>query len=150
MMKTYGGFHISRIHQLGGRVFEKLLRKSGVDAFNGAQGRILYVLWEHERLSFSDIGKYTSLAKTTLTGMIDRMEESGLAVRIPDREDRRQIFVSLTGKAKKLRRAFNRVSEQMNAIFYDGFSEKDIASLEKMLERIMHNLETSGEKHHTP
>ena len=93
-MKTYGGFYISRIHQICGRVFEKLLRDSNVDAFNGAQGRILYVLWEHEKLSISDIGKYTSLAKTTLTSMIDRMEENGLVKRTPDREDRRQVFVS--------------------------------------------------------
>ena len=37
---------MSRIKQAGGRLFERLLRESGVEAFNGAQGRILYVLWQ--------------------------------------------------------------------------------------------------------
>lgn len=140
-MKTYGGFYISRIHQICGRVFEKLLKKSDVDAFNGAQGRILYVLWEHEKLSLSDVGKYTSLAKTTLTSMIDRMEENGLVRRIPDKEDRRQIFVSITEKAKQYRQKYDTISAEMNAIFYEGFTAKEIEHLEKMLERIISNLE---------
>ena len=139
--KTYGGFYVSRIHQICGRVFEKLLKKSNVDAFNGAQGRILYVLWEHEKLSLSDVGKYTSLAKTTLTSMIDRMEESGLVRRTPDKEDRRQVFISITEKAKKFRKKYDKISEEMNGIFYRGFGSEEIARLEKMLERIIANLE---------
>jgi hypothetical protein len=51
-MKTSGGFLISQIHQLKGRVFEKMLKDIGLEAFNGAQGRILYVLWEYKKLCF--------------------------------------------------------------------------------------------------
>jgi DNA-binding MarR family transcriptional regulator len=140
-MKTYGGFYVARIQKMAGRIFEKLLRKNRLDAFNGAQGRILYVLWERGNLSFSDVGKYTSLAKTTLTSMIDRMEESGLVERVPDREDRRQIHVSITEKAKKHRQKYDKVSDEMSALFYKGFSAEEIRTLEKMLERIIANLE---------
>jgi len=140
-MKTYGGFFVSRVHQLCGRVFEKLLKESGVEAFNGAQGRILYVLWEYGQLSMVDISKNTSLAKTTLTSMIDRMEESGLVTRTYDTKDRRQVLVSITEKAQKYRDKYNEISDQMNAIFYNGFSEKEIKPLEKALARIISNLE---------
>ena len=140
-MKTYGGFYVSRVHQLCGRVFEKLLKESGVEAFNGAQGRILYVLWEYGQLSMVDISKNTSLAKTTLTSMIDRMEESGLVTRTYGTKDRRQILVSITEKAQKYHDRYNEISDQMNAIFYNGFSEKEIKTLEKALARIIRNLE---------
>ena len=140
-MKTYGGFFVSRVHQLCGRVFEKLLKDSGVEAFNGAQGRILYVLWEYGQMSMVDISKNTSLAKTTLTSMIDRMEASGLVTRTYDARDRRQILVSITKKAQKYRDRYNEISDQMNAIFYNGFSEKEIKTLEKGLARIIRNLE---------
>lgn len=140
-MKTYGGFYVSRIQKICGRVFERLLKKNKLDAFNGAQGRILYVLWEHDKLSFSEVGKYTSLAKTTLTSMIDRMEESGLVERIPDKEDRRQIYVSITEKARKYQQKYNKVSDEMSAIFYKGFTTDEIQCLDKMLERILNNLE---------
>jgi DNA-binding MarR family transcriptional regulator len=139
--KTHGGFLISQIKQLQGRVFEKMLKESGVDAFNGAQGRILYVLWEYESLTITEIGRLTSLAKTTLTSMLDRMEEGGLIYRIPDKKNRRQIFISITDKAKEYREAYDEVSEQMNTLFYKGFSEAEISEFERMLNRIIGNLE---------
>ncbi len=140
-MKTYGGFLISQIRQLQGRAFEKMLKESGIEAFNGAQGRILYVLWEHEKLSITEIGRLTSLAKTTLTSMLDRMEESGLVERIPDKKNRRQIIVSITEKAKGYREMYDRVSEQMNILFYQGFIETEIMEFETMLRKIINNLE---------
>ena len=43
-MKTNGGFLVTKLKQLGDRIFEKILSEKNIDAFNGAQGRILYVL----------------------------------------------------------------------------------------------------------
>ena len=40
-MKTNGGFLVTKIKQLGDRIFEKILSEKNIDAFNGAQGRIL-------------------------------------------------------------------------------------------------------------
>lgn len=140
-MKTYGGFYVSRAHKLSGRVFERILKESGVDTFNGAQGRILYVLWEHEKLPISEIGKLTSLAKTTLTSMLDRMEEAGLVIRLPDAEDRRQIIISITEKAKQYKETYDNISEKMNHIFYEGFTTDEVLMFERMLERIITNLE---------
>jgi DNA-binding MarR family transcriptional regulator len=141
IIKTHGGFLITQTRQLQGRVFEKLLKESGVDAFNGAQGRILYVLWEHKRLTITEISHFTSLAKTSLTSMLDRMEESGLIERTPDKQNRRQIFVSITEKAISYRDAYDRVSEKMNDLFYQGFIEKEVIYFEDMLYKIIVNLE---------
>lgn len=141
-IKTNGGFLISQIKQLQGRVFEKMLKESEVDAFNGAQGRILYVLWEHEKLTISEIGRMTSLAKTTLTSMLDRMEEGELVKRIPDPNNRRQIFISITDKAKEYKEAYDKVSDQMNTLFYQGFTEDEVLDFENKLKRIIKNMET--------
>ena len=50
-MKTNGGFLVTKIKQLGDRIFEKILSEKNIDAFNGAQGRILYVLWQEDGIS---------------------------------------------------------------------------------------------------
>ena len=42
-MEMNGGFLVTKIKQLGDRIFEKILSEKNIDAFNGAQGRILYV-----------------------------------------------------------------------------------------------------------
>ena len=46
-MEMNGGFLVTKIKQLGDRIFEKILSEKNIDAFNGAQGRILYVLLIH-------------------------------------------------------------------------------------------------------
>lgn len=140
-MKTYAGFLISRIRHLSGRWFEKLLKDSGIDAFNGAQGRILYVLWENGTLSISEISRLTSLANTTLTSMLDRMEAQGLITRAVNPQNRRQIQVSLTEKALALRSDYDRVSDDVNDVFFEGFTEAEIRQFEDMLRRIIANYE---------
>lgn len=132
---------MSQIRHLSGRTWEKMLKDSGVDVFNGAQGRILYVLWEHGQLTISEIGKLTSLAKTTLTSMLDRMEAGGLIKRVPDRFNRRQIFILITEKARGYRGKYDELSERMNDIFYAGFDDEEIANFEDKLRRIINNLE---------
>lgn len=135
---------MSQIQHLSGRVFEKLLKESGVDIFNGPQGRILYVLWEKGQLTITEIGRLTSLAKTTLTGMLDRMEAQGLIERIPDRKNRRQIFISVTEKAKGYREKYYWISDKMSEIFYEGFTDDEITDFESKLRRIIKNLEKEG------
>ena len=50
-MEMNGGFLVTKIKQLGDRIFEKILSEKNIDAFNGAQGRILYVLWQEDGIS---------------------------------------------------------------------------------------------------
>ena len=59
MIETNGGFSISQIKQIQGRIWGKLLTEAGVDEFNGAQGRILYVLWQQENLPVVELSRRT-------------------------------------------------------------------------------------------
>ena len=142
--KTNGGFLISQVKQVSGRRFAKLLTQAGVDAFNGAQGRILYVLWQEDNIPIAALSRQTGLAKTTLTGMLDRMEQGGLITRGFDPADRRLIRISLTQQAQALRGAYQKVSADMNEIFYAGFSDGEILAFEAALRRILKNLDESG------
>ena len=140
-METKGGYLISRIKQTGTRLFDRMLAEADIDAFNGAQGRILYVLWQQDGITISRLSAQTSLANTTLTSMLDRMEASGLILRRPSPEDRRAQLICLTEKARSLQADYDRLSEQMNQIYYQGFTEEEILLLERYLERILNNLE---------
>lgn len=140
-METKGGFLISRIKQTGTRIFDRMLATSGIDEFNGAQGRILYVLWQNDEISISSLSAQTSLANTTLTAMLDRMENSGLIIRKFDPKDRRNRLIVLTEKAKSLKDDYTRISEKMNEIYYTGFTETEIVQFESYLQRILNNLE---------
>jgi len=135
-----GGFLVSQIKQVGGRVFEKLLTNAGIEAFNGAQGRILYILWQEDNVPIVELARKTGLAKTTLTSMLDRMENTNLIVRVFDKIDRRQIKISLTDKARELKADYERVSHEMNEIYYEGVTKEEIIQFENTLRRILLNL----------
>ena len=86
-MKTNGGFLVTKIKQLGDRIFEKILSEKNIDAFNGAQGRILYVLWQEDGISIRSLSVKCGLAITSLTTMLERMEHQGLISRVQSETD---------------------------------------------------------------
>lgn len=69
--QSNGGFLIGQIKQRQARIFERILNENGIQEFNGAQGRILYVLWHADNIPISELSKQTGLAKTTLTSLIE-------------------------------------------------------------------------------
>lgn len=139
-MNIQAGNYISQIKRLSDRIFERILADRKIDAFNGAQGRILYALWQGEAISLRELADRTGLAATTLTSMIDRMESAGLVCRTPDKNDRRKTLLTLTEKSQSLYQDYLDVSDRMSEIFYSGFSEKEIRLCESMLARIQENL----------
>jgi Transcriptional regulators len=138
--QSKGGFLISKIKQVQGRVFEKLLTEYGIDQFNGAQGRILFVLWENDNIPISELSTETGLAKTTLTSMLDRLETAGIINRVFESNDRRKVNICLSDTARNLKKHYNDVSMHMNEIFYKDFSDDEIIDFEKKLVRILNNL----------
>lgn len=99
------------------------------------------MLWQKDKVPIVEIAAKTGLAKNTLTVMLDRMEENGLVSRKQSAEDRRKILVCLTEKAYALERDYNLVSQQMNDLFFQNLSEKEIEELEKYLDVILKNLQ---------
>jgi DNA-binding MarR family transcriptional regulator len=140
-MNNNGGYLINQIQKISSRKFNELLKEKNIDEFNGSQGVILYSLWNNKELTIKEIGKITGLAKTSLTSMLDRMEEKGLIRRKDNSEDKRSIKIMLTDKAKELEKDYNDISNKMSNIFYKNFSDKEINEIENYLERIFSNLE---------
>lgn len=138
-METKGGFYITRIKQLQDRIFEKLLQENGME-ISGGQGRILFVLWKQDHLSISEISRETSLAKNTVSIVVNGMVKKGLLIRSDNPENRRQTIVSLTDYAKSIQEKYEAVSRQMNALFYEGFTQEEQERLEQYLARILETL----------
>ena len=143
-----GGFLISQIHHLSGRIFAQRLQKYQVE-INPAQGRIMFVLWSNDGIPIAELAKRTSLAKSTLTSMLDRLEEAGHLVRAPSKEDRRQILVYRTEKDRAWQETYVQVSQEMTGLFYRGFKESEIDALEDYLRRLLDNLVEHGSTRQT-
>ncbi len=137
--RSEGGFLISKIHQLSRRIFNRLLREHSIE-FNSAQGRILFVLWERDGIPIKELSEKTQLSKSTLTSMLDRLEREGHIAREPSGKDRRVVLVRLTEENKQQRRLYDKVSEEMTGLFYEGFTWEEIMEFENYLRRVFENL----------
>ena len=140
-MRINGGFQVSKIKQLGDRIFEKILAERGIEAFNGAQGRILYVLFQGDGVPIKTVSEKCGLAITSLTTMLERMEKGGLILRKQDSVDKRKTLLFLTDKARSLEKEYIAVSEEMGDIYYQGFTADEVKAAEEYLNRIRLNLE---------
>ncbi|MFX0108176.1 MAG: MarR family winged helix-turn-helix transcriptional regulator [Candidatus Hodarchaeota archaeon] len=134
-----GGFLITKIHHLSGRIFSRKLKEYEIEISPG-QGRILFSLWQQDKVPIKSLVKNTQLGKSTLTEMLDRLEKDGLLIRRSSKDDRREILIELTEKAKKTHERYDAVSKEMSNLFYRGFSEREIEELEKYLDRLLENL----------
>lgn len=138
-METKGGFYISQIKQLQDRIFERMLNENGIE-ISGGQGRILFVLWKRDHLTISEISEQTSLAKNTVSVVVDGMVRKGIVERETNPSNRRQTIISLTDYAQSMREQYEAVSRQMNQLFYQGFSEQEQKEFESFLARILKTL----------
>ncbi|TAL27356.1 MAG: MarR family transcriptional regulator [Nitrospirae bacterium] len=141
-----GGFLIAKIHTLSERVLAKILKKYCLTDINPAQGRIFFALWQGDGISIRELAQKTSLEKSTLTSMLDRLEKNGFVARVPSKEDRRKILIKLTEKDRKLENVYTRICEEKMQLFYKGFTKKEIDKVESFLMRILGNLESFEKK----
>ncbi len=135
-----GGFLIAKIHQLSQRIFAKILKDANLTDLNPAQGRIMFVLWRGDNISIHELSKRTLLSKSTLTSMLDRLEQAGFIKRVPSKKDRREILIQLTEKNQLLQEKYVDVSKNMTKIYYNDFTVEEMNNFENKLQKILDNL----------
>lgn len=145
-MKSNSGFYISRIKQINTRLLNKLLAQKNITAFNGEQGRILHVLWENDGISNQELSKRSGLAMSSLTTMLERMEEKNLLTRKGCPKDKRKCLLFLTEYANSLKKEYDEISDKMTKLSFEGISEDERLAFEKTLENILHNLEKAEQE----
>lgn len=134
-----GGFLIAKIHQITNRIFKQMLKEYGIKELNPGQGRILFALWQNDNISIRELSLKTQLTKSTLTTMLDRLENAGFLKRKKGK-DRRIVKVKLSEKSINLQKKYVEVSKKMTEVFYGTLTEEEIDEFEDYLRRILDNL----------
>lgn len=100
-----------------------------------SQFDVLVALGNQPPMTFKEIGEHTLITKTTLTGVIDRLQERGLVRRMNCTQDRRCTYVGLTPEGDALfRNAFPAHIDYL-AQRLGSLSDAEVAAAVEMLER---------------
>lgn len=67
----------------------------------GPQGMLVGILMHYGEMKISDLSEKTGLSNSTVSGIVDRLENQGLVERTRSKEDRRVVYVNVTKEFKK-------------------------------------------------
>lgn len=103
-----------------------------------------------EGLRLSEISKRLRVTEGNITGVIDRLEQSGLVVRVPHPEDRRVIIAQLTPAGKQLCERVGPIFAARLDQLFSGLSESSRHALANTLENLARQVEAAGESSNRP
>ncbi|MGF1477308.1 MAG: MarR family winged helix-turn-helix transcriptional regulator [Geminicoccaceae bacterium] len=88
------------------------------------QYAVLKVLWERDGQNASDLAARLQIDSATITGVIDRLEASGLVERRSLSDDRRVNPLYTTRQARSLRERADAAMDQLNAEIRDALGSR--------------------------
>ena len=134
------GFMFKQISTIYEKEFNNRLRKLGITA---SQCAVLDYLFNAsiEEVTQKDIEKGLNLKNPTVTGILKRLEENGFILIVPSNKDKRCKNVYLTEKSYDIQRKMDMERKKIDKMLTIGMTKKEIAALEKMLARVLYNVE---------
>ena len=73
--------------------------------------------------------------------MLKRLDEKGFVLVVPSNKDKRCKNVFLTEKAYDIQRRMEMDRKKIDKMLTLGMNKKEVAALEKMLKRVLYNVE---------
>jgi MarR family transcriptional regulator, organic hydroperoxide resistance regulator len=107
-------------------LLERVLVEQKLDhILRPGMGVVLFALYEKDHVSIKDLAERSQLACSTLTGVLQRMEDAGLVSRTRDPEDGRLVRVALTPIGKKLESKCRELAQRMTEISERGIGSEN-------------------------
>jgi DNA-binding MarR family transcriptional regulator len=79
------------------------------------------------------------VSSRNVTGLVDTLERSGLAERVPDPRDRRSVLVRITPDGRTWLEEFRRPSQLAMAALFRGFTPEETTQLRHLCLRLVEN-----------
>lgn len=97
---------------------------------------VLMAVIECEGLQPSHLAEKSYIDRATVTGLIDRLERDGWVERHRDVPDRRALKIYLSSKAKKHKKEFVAIFNEINGSFKDRFTGEEWKQLQYLLGKL--------------
>jgi MarR family transcriptional regulator, transcriptional regulator for hemolysin len=133
------GFLIHDVSRLRRTAFDQRLKPFNITR---AQWWVLANLARRncDGISQVELARLLDVGKVTLGGLIDRLEESGFLIRVPDKIDRRSKRIMRSPEGKTLCERMEVFSQSVSAEIMAGISEEEHRQFIDVLVKMKHNL----------
>jgi DNA-binding MarR family transcriptional regulator len=117
------------------RLGDAVLR-AGIDDMRTSFGFVIRALAERDR-TLTELSELLGVTKQAAIKVVDEMELRGYLTREADPADRRAKVLSLTDKAKRVRRAALRESRRLEKELLDDVGARDVQAMRRTLLRLL-------------
>lgn len=104
----------------------------------------LYSLQRQGKMTLSELADKVTLGKSTVNGIVDRLEEKKLLSRTRCTKDRRKVYVEITEPGKKLTERAPSLLQDRLATALKKLPELEQAAIALSLERIVQLMEADS------
>jgi DNA-binding MarR family transcriptional regulator len=111
----------------------EVLKPYGITA---KQFALLAFLWKQDGLSQTELSERSEIDRTTLSGMVDRLEKAGLVQRDPSPEDRRAFLLRLTEQGAALEDELTELAFQVRRDLFSRLAEGEYEQLCMLLDKM--------------
>lgn len=108
-----------------------------------SEWRVLAVLWSSSPLKFGQLAQLTALPPSTLSRVLNKLEDEGLVVRSTSKEDARAVTVSPTPRGLAEVKRILPHAQKLQSVALRGFSADEAEFLIRMLKRVYDNVDQS-------
>ncbi len=136
------GHQVRWAHRALQRELEERLKPFGIS--NG-MWHFLRALWEEDGLSQRELSDRVGTSEATTVSALHAMEKRGLALRVPNSDDRRKSNIFLTRPAKDMRDLLLPEARAVNRAATEGISAAEIEGLKTTLGKIRRNLAAASD-----
>ncbi len=113
-----------------------LERQLGALEIDQAEAHVLARLGRGGSTSPSELHRLFGHKRSTLTGILDRLEARGYLTRELNADDRRSLIVSLTAEGKKVAEAVSKIIEGLERQIAARLSQRDLSGFVSLLEAL--------------
>lgn len=93
-----------------------------------------------------ELQEHLRVKASTVNGIVDRLEEKELLRRSPDRRDSRFRVLQLTEQSRDFFDDFSTITQEVGQRIQRGFTPEEAEQLQRLLLRVVHNLEDTTEE----
>lgn len=120
------------------QTFFDFMRGKGIE-FTPEEGIILLQLWEEDRQTQSELGRFVYKGPSTLSRQLDSLVAKGFVFREICAEDRRKTYVCLTEEGKAAKDFLFKHALDFMVLVCDDVTEKDLSHAMATLAKIREN-----------
>ena len=92
---------LTLLREIRSLIDKSLKIKLNLGNFTMPQTMIIYNLASHGKMKISDLSEKMGLTNSTVSGIVDRLEDQGVVFRERSTKDRRVVYVQITAEHKK-------------------------------------------------